>query len=104
MDKNPIDFPGYSEKKEIIKKETNLEEAVITGKASIGHIEVMLGVCDTRYLMGSMGYIVGEKITKLFENATKAQLPVIMINCSGGARMQEGIISLMQMAKTVDSV
>ena len=104
LDKNPIDFPGYSEKKEIIKKETNLEEAVITGKASIGHIEVMLGVCDTRYLMGSMGYIVGEKITKLFENATKAQLPVIMINCSGGARMQEGIISLMQMAKTVDSV
>ena len=104
LDKNPIDFPGYSEKKEIIKKETNLKEAVITGKASIGHIEVMLGVCDTRYLMGSMGYIVGEKITKLFENATKAQLPVIMINCSGGARMQEGIISLMQMAKTVDSV
>lgn len=104
LDKNPIDFPGYSEKKEIIKKETNLEEAVITGKASIGHIEVMLGVCDTRYLMGSMGYIVGEKITKLFENATKAQLPVIMINCSGDARMQEGIISLMQMAKTVDSV
>ena len=104
LDKNPIDFPGYSEKKEIIKKETNLEEAVITGKASIGHIEVMLGVCDTRYLRGSMGYIVGEKITKLFENATKAQLPVIMINCSGGARMQEGIISLMQMAKTVDSV
>lgn len=104
LDKNPIDFPGYSEKKEIIKKETNLEEAVITGKASIGHIEVMLGVCDTRYLMGSMGYIVGEKITKLFESATKAQLPVIMINCSGGARMQEGIISLMQMAKTVDSV
>lgn len=104
LDKNPIDFPGYSEKKEIIKKKTNLEEAVITGKASIGHIEVMLGVCDTRYLMGSMGYIVGEKITKLFENATKAQLPVIMINCSGGARMQEGIISLMQMAKTVDSV
>ena len=104
LDKNPIDFPGYSEKKEIIKKETYLEEAVITGKASIGHIEVMLGVCDTRYLMGSMGYIVGEKITKLFENATKAQLPVIMINCSGGARMQEGIISLMQMAKTVDSV
>lgn len=104
LDKNPIDFPGYSEKKEIIKKETNLEEAVITGKASIGHIEVRLGVCDTRYLMGSMGYIVGEKITKLFENATKAQLPVIMINCSGGARMQEGIISLMQMAKTVDSV
>lgn len=104
LDKNPIDFPGYSEKKEIIKKETNLEEAVITGKASIGHIEVMLGVCDTRYLMGSMGYIVGEKITKLFENATKAQLPVIMINCSGGARMQEGIISLMQMAKTADSV
>lgn len=104
LDKNPIDFPGYSEKKEIIKKETNLEEAVITGKASIGHIEVMLGVCDTRYLMGSMGYVVGEKITKLFENATKAQLPVIMINCSGGARMQEGIISLMQMAKTVDSV
>ena len=104
LDKNPIDFPGYSEKKEIIKKETNLKEAVITGKASIGHIEVMLGVCDTRYLMGSMGYIVGEKITKLFENATKAQLPVIMINCSGGARMQEGIISLMQMVKTVDSV
>ena len=104
LDKNPIDFPGYSEKKEIIKKETNLEEAVITGKASIGHIEVMLGVFDTRYLMGMMGYIVGEKITKLFENATKAQLPVIMINCSGGARMQEGIISLMQMAKTVDSV
>lgn len=95
LDKNPIDFPGYSEKKEIIKKETNLEEAVITGKASIGHIEVMLGVCDTRYLMGSMGYIVGEKITKLFENATKAQLPVIMINCSGGARMQAAEVIMM---------
>lgn len=104
LDKNPINFPGYNEKKEIIKKRTNLEEAVITGKATIGHIDVMIGVCDTRYLMGSMGYIVGEKITKLFEKATKAQLPVVMINCSGGARMQEGIISLMQMAKTVDAV
>lgn len=101
LDKNPIDFPGYSEKKEIIKKETNLKEAVITGKASIGHIEVMLGVCDTRYLMGSMGYIVGEKITKLFENATKAQLPVIMINCSGGARMQEGIYMCFEILRKV---
>ena len=80
LDKNPINFPGYNEKKEIIKKRTNLEEAVITGKATIGHIDVMIGVCDTRYLMGSMGYIVGEKITKLFEKATKAQLPVVMIN------------------------
>lgn len=98
--KNPLDFKGYEEKIEALQEKTNLEEAVITGKASIKGIPAVVGVCDGRFLMASMGEAVGEKITRAVERATEEKLPVIIFACSGGARMQEGIVSLMQMAKT----
>ncbi len=97
---NPLNFPEYTEKLGMLKKRTDLDEAVVTGKGSILGEKVVIGVCDTRFLMGSMGHIVGEKITRAIEGATKERLPLILFTCSGGARMQEGIISLMQMAKT----
>ena len=83
-----------------VKEKTKLEEAVITGKALINGSEVALAVMDGRFLMASMGEIVGEKITRTVEKATEENLPLVIVACSGGARMQEGIISLMQMAKT----
>lgn len=98
--KNPLDFKGYEEKIEALQEKTNLEEAVVTGKASIEGIPAVVGVCDGRFLMASMGEAVGEKITRAVERATEEKLPVIIFACSGGARMQEGIVSLMQMAKT----
>lgn len=101
---NPINFQGYREKHEIIKSKTNLSETIITGRAKIDDYPVMLGIMDTRYMMGSMGVIVGEKVTRLFEDATREKLPVIIFIASGGARMQEGIFSLMQMAKTSAAV
>lgn len=101
---NPIDFPNYNEKILKLKKITNLHEAVVTGYGKIANISIMIGVFDTSFLMGSMGYVVGEKITRLFEEATMKRLPVILFSCSGGARMQEGTISLMQMAKTCVAV
>lgn len=97
---NPLDYPDYEEKIARMQEKTHLEEAVRIGEARIEGIPVVLGVCDARFLMGSMGYVVGEKITKAFEMATEKKLPVILFCCSGGARMQEGMISLMQMAKT----
>lgn len=97
---NPCDFEGYEEKLEHLKRTTGLDEAVITGTGKVDGKCVAIGVCDTQFLMGSMGFVVGEKITRLFEYATKRSLPVILFTCSGGARMQEGMISLMQMAKT----
>lgn len=96
---NPIGYKGYPEKVEALKQTTGLDEAVVTGKASIDGIETALGVCDGRFLMASMGEVVGEKITRMVERATEEKLPVIIFTCSGGARMQEGIVSLMQMAK-----
>lgn len=101
---DPIKFPGYREKHEGIVNKIELNEAVITGSACISEHKVMVGVMDTRYMMGSMGVIVGEKVTRLFEDAKKEKLPVIMFIASGGARMQEGIFSLMQMAKTAAAV
>ncbi len=101
---NPIDFPGYFEKHAKIVENTNLREAVVTGEAKISGYSVMLGVMDTRYMMGSMGVVVGEKITRLFEIASEKKYPVIIFIASGGARMQEGIFSLMQMAKTTAAV
>lgn len=98
--KNPLDFKGYEQKLELLKEKTNLEEAIVTGKVTIGGHPAVLGVCDGRFLMASMGEVVGEKITRAVERATKEKLPVILFACSGGARMQEGIVSLMQMAKT----
>ena len=97
---NPLDYPEYEEKIAQVQVKTHLEEAVRIGEAKIDGQRVVLGVCDARFLMGSMGHVVGEKITQSFERATQERLPVILFCCSGGARMQEGIISLMQMAKT----
>lgn len=97
---NPLADPAYGEKLEQLQEKTGLSEAVVTGTLEIYGKKAVVGVCDTRFLMGSMGYVVGEKITRAIERATKLQLPVILFTCSGGARMQEGIVSLMQMAKT----
>ena len=97
---NPMEYRGYPEKLEALKAKTGLNEAVVTGKGRINGSETVIGVCDGRFLMASMGENVGEKITRAVERATEEHLPVILFCCSGGARMQEGIISLMQMAKT----
>ncbi len=97
---NPLDFPGYSEKLKEAQEKTGLSEAVVTGKMFIFGQPCVVGVCDSRFLMSSMGRNVGEKITRAVERATKEKLPIILFTASGGARMQEGIISLMQMAKT----
>lgn len=97
---NPLNYKGYEEKLATLREKTKLDEAVVTGTAKINGTQVVLGVCDGRFLMASMGEVVGEKITRAVEKATKAKLPVILFACSGGARMQEGIVSLMQMAKT----
>ncbi len=98
--KNPLQFKGYEEKLTSLQEKTGLDEAVTTGRARIGGEETALAVCDGRFLMASMGEVVGEKITRAVERATKEELPLIIFTCSGGARMQEGIVSLMQMAKT----
>ena len=97
---NPLGFPGYEEKMRALQERTGLTEAVVTGKGRINGMETVIGVCDGRFMMASMGEAVGEKITRAVERATKLSLPVILFACSGGARMQEGIVSLMQMAKT----
>lgn len=97
---NPLEFRGYPEKVEKLREQTGLNEAVVTGKAKINGNPAVLGVCDGRFMMASMGWAVGEKITRAVERATEEKLPVILFTCSGGARMQEGIVSLMQMAKT----
>lgn len=97
---NPMAFRGYEEKIRTLQEKTGLDEAIVTGEARIGGHRVVLGVCDGRFMMASMGEIVGEKIARAVERATKEKLPVILFACSGGARMQEGIVSLMQMAKT----
>ena len=97
---NPLNFRGYTEKVKALREKTGLDEAVVTGKATICGYPVVIGVCDGRFMMASMGHAVGEKITRAVERATEERLPVVLFTCSGGARMQEGIISLMQMAKT----
>lgn len=97
---NPLHMIGYPDKIKALQDRTKLDEAVITGKARIGENEVALMVMDGRFLMASMGEVVGEKIARGVERATKEKLPVIIFTCSGGARMQEGMTSLMQMAKT----
>ena len=97
---NPVDYKGYPEKVQALQEKTGLREAVVTGKGKIGGRDTVIAVCDGRFLMASMGWAVGEKITRAVERATEEKLPVIILACSGGARMQEGITSLMQMAKT----
>lgn len=97
---NLIHYRGYEEKIRDFQDKTGLTEAIVTGRAEIDGKKAVLGVCDGRFLMASMGWAVGEKITRAVERATEERLPVILFACSGGARMQEGITSLMQMAKT----
>ena len=101
---NPLNFPGYKDKAETARVASSEEEAVITGVAEIGRQKCCLFVMESYFMMGSMGSAVGEKITLLFEYALKHRLPVVGFTVSGGARMQEGLLSLMQMAKTSAAV
>ncbi|MTT31662.1 acetyl-CoA carboxylase carboxyltransferase subunit beta [Terrilactibacillus sp. BCM23-1] len=100
VSKNPLDFPNYLEKLEKDKEKSGLNEAVVTGKGKIEGYETALAIMDSNFRMGSMGSVVGEKITRAIEYAMDHRLPIIIFSASGGARMQEGILSLMQMAKT----
>lgn len=97
---DPLHFPGYKEKLVELQDRTGLDEAVLVGSGRIGGYKTVVCVMDSHFLMGSMGGVVGEKITRGIEYATKRKRPLIIFTTSGGARMQEGIISLMQMAKT----
>ena len=97
---DPLQLAGYEEKLEACREKTGLYEGIMTGEASIEGQRIAIGIIDARFLMGSMGYVVGEKITRAVERATEKKLPVILFCCSGGARMQEGMVSLMQMEKT----
>ena len=100
ISENPIDFEGYEEKLQSLRDKTSLKEAVITGEGKINGFACVIAVMDSNFMMGSMGSVVGEKITRAIERATESKKPIIIFTASGGARMQEGIYSLMQMAKT----
>jgi acetyl-CoA carboxylase carboxyl transferase subunit beta len=100
ISKNPLEFPNYEEKLESDRKKTQINEAVVTGEGQIDGLPVTLAVMDSRFRMGSMGSVVGEKITRAIEKAIENECPFIIFTASGGARMQEGVLSLMQMAKT----
>ena len=91
---------GYPDKVKALQEKTGLDEAVVTGKARIGENEVVIMVMDGRFMTASMGAVVGEKVTRGIEKATEMKLPIVIFTCSGGARMQEGMTSLMQMEKT----
>ena len=97
---DPLDFPGYEAKLDGARRRTGLGEAVVTAVGRIDGTRVAAGVLDSRFFMGSMSAALGEKVTRLVEYADKNKLPLILFSASGGARMQEGILSLMQMAKT----
>ena len=97
---NPLNFPAYTEKVEEDAKKTGLNEAVLTGTGKIDGREVAVAIMDSHFRMGSMGSVVGEKITRAIEMATERKIPMLIFTASGGARMQEGVLSLMQMAKT----
>ena len=101
---NPNSFPGYEKKVEANRLKTGQQDAVVTGTCRIGGVKTAVAVMDKRFLMGSMGIAVGEKITRLTEYAMKRKLPLIIFAASGGARMQEGLFSLMQMAKTTAAI
>ncbi|MGL4451866.1 MAG: acetyl-CoA carboxylase, carboxyltransferase subunit beta [Sarcina sp.] len=101
---DPLNFPGYAEKLNAIKSKTGLNEAVTTGRGYINNKKIIICIMDSEVLMGSMGSAVGEKITRAIEVATKEALPLIILTSSGGARMQEGIFSLMQMAKVSGAI
>lgn len=101
---DPLDFEGYEEKLELNRKKTGMQDAFLAGTGKIKNIKVAIGVLDGRFLMGSMGTAAGEKIVRLTEYAGKKKLPLIIFSASGGARMQEGLFSLMQMAKTAAAI
>ena len=101
---NPLHFPDYEEKLAEVREKTGLREGVTVGEGAIYGERAVIGICDARFLMGSMGHAVGEKIALAVERATRERLPVIIFCCSGGARMQEGMVSLMQMAKTAAAI
>lgn len=102
--KDPLEFPEYKEKVKELEKKTGLKEAVVSSKGKVGGIPLVAIVMDNRFLMGSMSQAVGEKITRGIEEADRLRCPLIIFSASGGARMQEGIFSLMQMAKTSAAV
>lgn len=100
MSENPLGFPGYLEKLKLDQEKTSLNEAVLTGTGEISGFPVSIAIMDSRFRMGSMGSVVGEKITRAIERAREEKIPFIIFTASGGARMQESVLSLMQMAKT----
>ena len=102
--RDPLDFPGYGDKLVRTQTETGLVDGLVTGKGLICGSLTYIGVMDASFFMGSMGTAIGEKLTRMFERATAELLPVIVFTASGGARMQEGIFSLMQMAKVSAAV
>ena len=101
---NKLDFPGYDKKLEIARINSHENEGVVCGRAKVGDEDCMMFIMEPDFMMGSMGTVVGEKITKTIEIACEEKLPVVGFAVSGGARMQEGILSLMQMAKTSAAV
>lgn len=101
---DPLHFPDYAQKIERSQTQTGMRDAVITGECTIKGSRTVLIIMDSHFMMASMGSVVGEKITRAFETATEKELPVVAFTASGGARMQEGILSLMQMAKTSGAV
>ncbi|MCV9888833.1 acetyl-CoA carboxylase, carboxyltransferase subunit beta [Metabacillus halosaccharovorans] len=100
ISENPLNFPGYEEKLEKDRQKTKQNEAVVTGEGTINGFRTSVAIMDASFRMGSMGSVVGEKITRAIETANEKGLPIIIFTASGGARMQEGVLSLMQMAKT----
>lgn len=101
---NPLGYPGYGDKLNKTMKSTGITEGVITGRAAINGVETCFGIMDWRFIMGSMGSVVGEKLSRMFERAIELKLPAIVFSVSGGARMQEGMLSLSQMAKVSAAV
>ena len=100
ISENPLNFPDYIEKLEKDREKTNINEAVVTGTGKVNGCDAVAAIMDSRFRMGSMGSVVGEKITRAIEEADRRSCPFIIFTASGGARMQEGVLSLMQMAKT----
>ena len=103
-DENPMEYPDYDQIIEKAQGKTKLREAVVTGRCQIEGNDAVIAIMDSHFMMGSMGSVVGEKITRAVEKATEERLPIIIFTTSGGARMQEGIISLMQMAKVSEAL
>jgi acetyl-CoA carboxylase carboxyl transferase subunit beta len=101
---DPLGTPGYPEKLAAAQQKSSSTEAVTVGCGKIGGHVTAIGVCDPEFMIGSMGYAMGERIARMFERATERRLPVVLFCCSGGARMQEAVVSLMQLVKTSDAV